>query len=47
MAAIASGRGPTQVRPASMTALGEFRVLGEKPVARVDGVGAAYAGRRR
>jgi hypothetical protein len=40
IASIASGVGPTQVRPASVTALGEGGVLGEEPVAGVDGVGA-------
>ena len=37
---IAAGGGPTQVSPASITALREIRVLGEEAVARMHRVGA-------
>ena len=45
IARIASGGGPTQRQPGGDDGLGELRVLGEEPEARVDGVGAG--GRRR
>ena len=38
------GGGPIQVSPASMHRLGEVGVLGEEPVAGVDGVGAGLRG---
>ena len=42
-----SGDGPMNVRPASWQARGEGGVLGEEPVAGVDGVGARRAAPRR
>ena len=40
IARIADGGGPTQRSPAAVDRLGEVRVLGEEPEARVDGIGA-------
>ena len=47
ISAIASGVGPMNVSPASRARRGEGGVLGEEPVAGMDGVGAGRAARRR
>ena len=46
-ATMAAGGGPIQVSPASITACGEGRVLGEEAVAGVHGVGARRGPRPR
>ena len=42
-----SGGGPMKMSPASRQARRERRILGQEPVARVDGIGAGRRGRRR
>ena len=43
MRAMASGDGPMKVRPASRQARSKRRILGEEPIARMNGVGAGSA----
>ena len=46
MASMTSGGGPTKTSPAASAGPGEGGVLGQEPVAGVDGVGPAGQGRR-